>query len=388
MKRIGILTFFHNSANYGGTLQAFALAKYLNSNNYSATQIRVNNTITSDKKNIVQIFQSYSLQEILNISKKRVNQKIQYYKANKYNINNLIQDRKNKFKEFNDKYVPSTNEVFTPYTIVNTENFFDIFVVGSDQVWSGGSNMDDVYLLNKVSAKKKKIAYAASRTEYFDDVQKKVFQKCLKNFDGISVREEFACKILQEITEQDVDVVVDPVFLLTKEEWEEIILSNVIHEKYIFCYFVGGIGRYSKIIEMYAKKNFFKIVYIPYVNPIYNKIEDSFGDIRLHDASQSEFLTLLRNAEIIFTDSFHGTAFSLIFEKEFYVLNRCDTETMSSRLVEITTISGTEDRYLKTLTKEIIMNIDKFLPINYQEVKEKLKPRIVFSKNFLKEKIG
>lgn len=118
-----------------------------------------------------------------------------------------------------------------------------------------------------------------------------------------------------------VSVVLDPVFLLSAADWHEIVQEPHIKTPYIFCYLLGSNKEQHERAIKIAKENSCKLVTIPYLNG-YNQLDDNFGDIQISAASPQEFLGLIENAAGVVTDSFHATAFSVIFNRPFWALSR------------------------------------------------------------------
>ena len=138
---------------------------------------------------------------------------------------------------------------------------------------------------------------------------------------------------------------VDPTLLLTDEEWDEVVSGKLVDDNYLFCYFLGNDIRLRKLAKKYAKVNKLKIVSIPFANEIFNNVDFNFADIRFYDAGPSEFLSLIKYADCIFTVSFHATVFLLIYKREFFVFNRIEHIGMSSRLYSLAKMFECEERF-------------------------------------------
>jgi len=295
-------------------------------------------------------------------------------------IEKIINLRKNQIKEFNEKHIKATENVYDQFSIIKANDLFDAFFVGSDVVWNGIHSIDNVYLLPGIA--KKKYSYAASITESISDEQKDIFREALAGFNFIGVREDKAKTIIGECVKEDVQVVLDPVFLLNPFQWSVVSSERLVPEKYVFCYLLGKDSDYKRKIEKFAKKNKLKIATIPYVKGDYSLSDSFFGDCRFDNASQADFLSLIQNAEYIFTDSFHCCAFSIIFEKQFLALERTDKDNqgMTSRLENILKKCGIENRIIRdpsaiesTVLKEI----------KYEVIGRRLDDEIKRSKGFL-----
>ena len=169
-------------------------------------------------------------------------------------------------------------------------------------------------------------------------------------------------------------VVLDPTFLLSEIQWREI--AEPIHKKgYIFCYFLGNNISARKYALQLKKETGLNIVCIPFMDEI-NKCDIQFGDIRLFEVNPTSFLSYIINAEYVVTDSFHGTVFSVIFQKQFVVFNRfADNRKLStnSRIdTLLETLEITRRRILiPTTTKEAVRIMTD--EIDYKHVMKKLK---------------
>ena len=152
--------------------------------------------------------------------------------------------------------------------------------------------------------------------------QKKRTAHFINRIEHVSMRENRGKEIVKELTGRDVPVVLDPVFLLSKEDWDKYIPEvKVYDEPYIFAYFLGENPLYREEVKMLSKKTGLKIVALRHLDQ-YVETDESFGDYAPYDVSPDKFLNLIRGAEYICTDSFHGTCFSIINEKKFMIFNR------------------------------------------------------------------
>ena len=174
---------------------------------------------------------------------------------------------------------------------------------------------------------KKKISYAASFGISSIPEMKKIYvSNELKRFKAISVREDDGKKIVENLTNRnDIEVVIDPTMLLSKNDWKEISKKpkNMTEKKYILNYFLGDISKNkADIINKFAEDNNYEVINILDKNSKY------------YECGPSEFLYLIDNAELICTDSFHSCVFSILFDKSFVVFDRENEkhQTMSSRI--------------------------------------------------------
>lgn len=298
--KVGIVTLY-GLDNYGNRLQNYALQEILNQLGYETYSL-INYVYLNEKKLLL-------LRAIKNFLKA---------KQKKININ-----RRNAFIEFN-KNIRFYKKIITAYSNLD---FFDILIVGSDQVWNpftGG--IRDVDMLN-LKGNFKKVSYAASfGVHEIDEKSKEKLKKYLPTFYDISVREEQGKTIILEaIARQDVKVVLDPTMLLSARKWENVMKKPLAlkSKKYILNYFLGELSEEkNQLIQKFAKKNDCEIITIlDKKSPFY-------------ETGPSEFLYLEKNAYMIFTDSFHSCVFAILFHVPFLIFEREQklVKKMNSRL--------------------------------------------------------
>lgn len=264
---------------------------------------------------------------------------------------------------------------------------YDIFIAGSDQVW----NLHWYYpafFLDFVNGKeKKKISYAASISmDSLTDEQKEIFKKHLADFSAVSVRETSDVELIKDLSPVPVVNTLDPTLLLSKEDWDKVCADRVVDEKYLFCYFLGDSKHNRKLAKQYANKHNLKIVNLPHMN-CYRQADNNFGDYQLYDVGPEKWLSLVKYAECVFTDSFHAVAFSNIYEKQFFVFNRSKKAEMSSRIYNITQMFSEENRYCDSKEKETIQYLMGQPNIEYPRNSEKFEQLKKISIDFLKDNI-
>lgn len=339
--KAGILT-FHMAHNYGAMLQAYALRKKIN-------QLGVECEVID-----------YRLPEIYNWHRKDRLKKL--VKDNGYIVGTMkyckrIATRyytKDKrwcgFNEFMETYIGISSKTYESTSELKELNY-DIYICGSDQIWnkehSGGT--DKGYFLDFTDKDVKRIAYAASKgpTE-IDEDDKDVFLSKLKAFDAIGVREKGLQESLKEIGIKGSEWVLDPTLLLNKNEWLEIQKERNI-EKYVLIYKVKNDKRLYDCARKYASKNNCKIVEITY-----HKDESLEDIIQIEDCGPRDFLNIFNNADFVVTNSFHGTCFSVNFNKQFYAI---PYKGLSSRIDSILELLKLENR-----------NIENIKDIEFEEI--------------------
>ena len=317
--KIGIVTLYHNNYNFGGLLQAYALPtavkKYLGIPAEQIDYLSEQETKTEKPKNNI------SISKIINL--------VGFLYFNRLEKSNLNK-RKKAFEQFM-KYIPHSDRVYGYDNICESLKVYNIFVCGGDQIWIDCKKMpwfsiDDskTFTLQFVPEQVKKISYAPSMavlelTEEF----KKEFSIGVNRLDRVSVREKRSLPVLRKLTDKPVTVAVDPVLLLKESDWLEAINYSSKKEKYILCYLLSDSISQRKATTKLAKKLNCKIITFPHIlHNIVRKCDLFFGDIRDYSSGPREFIELIKNAEMVITDSFHACVFSMIFKTPFAVFER------------------------------------------------------------------
>lgn len=199
----------------------------------------------------------------------------------------------------------------------------DIYVAGSDQIWNtlSENGKEPGYYLDFGDEDVKRISYAASlATSKISDGWSNFVRDKISRLDAVSVREKMGAELLKKLEINNVSVVLDPVFLLDKDEWGK--LADKGHKyslqpnSYILLYdFLGNDEKMKCFVKNYAIKHQLQIV------SVNDFREHEYAQVNINDAGPLEFLNLIRNAACVIANSFHATAFSVIFEKEFYTFN-------------------------------------------------------------------
>ncbi len=197
-------------------------------------------------------------------------------------------------------------------------NDFVSFLSGSDQIWGGHQYIVDKKYFLRFAPYNKRVAWSVSFGS--DDVapyNKALFKSYINDYKFISVREDSGVKLVKELTEKNAELLLDPVFLLTADEWCSIFEKSDL-ENFVFCYFLDEIADETvEQINSFCKKNDVKPIVFGPVTDTHRKIkgEKICG-------SPSDFVSLIKNADCVFTDSFHALSFSLIMHTPFYVYSR------------------------------------------------------------------
>lgn len=380
-KKIGIITLYMNSCNYGGLLQAYALEKYLINYGYDAKQICYG-VSREDSKDFRSNYIRRQIEiegiikcfiQILRSSWHIVCDRIANMVTRFSHAYDCITIRKNAVKDFRENCIAHTEKIYDGKSIYLC-NEFDVYICGSDQIWHGISkygNLNDGFWLKFVKEDKIKISYAASISlPGIPKQAEKYICEALKGFKAISVRENNDKKVIQRIVKDKVECVLDPTLLIDREEWDKLSRETVIsNREYIFAYLIGGSDLDRNFVTEFGKKMNIHIVTIPYLTDSYRKCDKKFGDDQICNLSPTDWISLIKNAKYIFTDSFHGCVFSILFHKDFYTFKRFkDSEktSMNSRIYSLFDLFEIEDRLISNDSSvDLIRNISR---IDYNKI--------------------
>ena len=261
---------------------------------------------------------------------------------------------------------------------------YSAVITCSDQLWSPAGLGTNFYNLMFVPENVRKVSFASSfGVSIIPSYQIKKTREFLKRIEYVSMRENQGAAIVKELTGRDVPVLMDPVFVYTKEEWNNIVTKETVYDyPYILAYFLGDNIEYRKRVEEFAKKHSIKIVAIKFSNS-YLEYDKTFGDVSPYDVDPDKFLNLLRGAEYVCTDSFHGCAFSIIMEKKVAVFNRYIDESKSSKNSRIDSLC--DNLELHSIRANEQTNLDEVLlkEIDYPKVKKNLRKYIDATKLYL-----
>lgn len=276
--------------------------------------------------------------------------------------------------KYREKYIGPYSIVYKGYkNLVRAAETYDAVIVGSDQLWTPAGIKSKFYNLLFAPDHINKISFATSfGVGEIPAFQRKMTAHYLERIDHISVREIRGAEIIKELTGRDSTVAVDPTLLYTGDEWKEIFPeSRVINEPYILAYFLGSNEEHRDAVEKLKKDTGLLVVTIPFMD-VFVERDVHFGDIHLFEVGPIEFLNLIRGAEYICTDSFHGSVFSILNHKQFITFNRTnsnDKQTRNSRIDSLFNLLSLENRRYQSGMK-LKDTID--MPIDYEFVERKL----------------
>lgn len=242
---------------------------------------------------------------------------------------------------------------------------FDLFIAGSDQIWNycfSSHKFDDYFL--KFAEDKKKVAISGSfGVESIPEDWKQVYIEGLKDFSYISVREDAGQTIIKELLGKEVPVLIDPSLMLSKEEWLKVSKRPRVDcsKPYVLKYYLGDEIEEDKI-DVWAKENGYEV---------YELLNKEIPE--LYSAGPGEFISLISNASLVCSDSFHCIVFSIIFSRPFLVYARQGSGNyMTSRLDTLLKKFGFEKRWKHLLAEDDYLKCDFSLVPEFLEKEQKM----------------
>ncbi|KRL79701.1 polysaccharide pyruvyl transferase family protein [Ligilactobacillus equi] len=341
-KKSILLVTIQDDYNIGNRLQNYALQYLLTNHGFEVTNLKDRiETSAGVKENIKIIIKN--VLSLVGIKKYKKQMLIENNMRNRYMAN----------KQFSINNI--NNIIQINHTSVYEEDWskYSLGIVGSDQVWhkwfDDGYELPYYYL--QFLPKEKRVSYAASfGFEDFPAEDKVQHIEGIQGMNKISCRESGGCRLVEQVTGEKVPHVLDPTLLLTKNEWENLIKDSNEYSKnqgsYIFVYFLGNItSEYQKEIDKIANSRKTKI--IDFLN---------FEDENISSCGPKEFVNLIKNADYIFTDSFHCCVFSILFNKDFKAFRRSQSgmEKMFNRIEELLVNTGNQDKAFGGVSSNII----------------------------------
>lgn len=375
MKTIGIIT-YHHYYNYGTMLQALALQEKVEQLGYQAELI----DFKQDN--------SLSRYEMLKLRIKRM--PVYMKERKKYRAladsREKIKEKNELFEQFYKTYLHVGKKKYTTtQQLMENPPVYDGYVVGSDQTWNPFvANSPEAFFLPFVENKSKKGSYAPSlAVKSLSDEKEKEYRKKLSNFSFLSCREQDGAQLLSRITQKEVKCVLDPTLLLSAKEWGKYCEFEIPKEPYILVYFLGEKSEHRRAVEKIQKLTNWKIISLP---AAYLEMENN--DYKKVWGGPKEFLSLIRGAALICTDSFHGTMFSINFQRNFFSFCKSsDSEESSenSRLHSALNIFGLSNRIIHNMdnltAEDISIDYKNVIPI----LEEQRRDSIEYLENMLFE---
>ena len=302
MKKAGIVT-FHHAQSYGAQLQIYALQQFMLENGIENEVVNYRCKFLEDRARPFRYFKGKPLRQCA----------ISFLYARQ-----MTAFRK-RVDAFGREHLRMTQPC-TPETVAERTEDMDLLIAGSDQVFNPSCvGFDPVYFL-EFAPDHKKFSYAASfGTADIPEEKKDAYRQRLAGFQGLSIREESGQALVKDLTGRESQIHVDPTFLLTRERWDAF-LPEKVRKPYIFLFTVLKPKRLVDYALKLSEQTGLPIVCLGYRHKVRNK-----RITYIDSAPANEFVELVKNAEYVCTNSFHGNAFSLIYHKQFIV----ETDTLS-----------------------------------------------------------
>lgn len=363
MMKVGIVSHYYRSLNYGGNLQAYALCRVLQQYGVESEQICLRDK--NRKLPWEQGRKDLTLYQLFSKVLRRVN-RIAQKTATQLFLKDLAQKRQDAFAYFNQSRIPHSQEVYDGMSIESCVDRYDVLVTGSDQVWNLRWYHPAYFLA--FAKEKPKFSYGASMAcSELTEQEQMLVRNNVKDYVGVSVRESQSAKMLEQVLHREVRWVLDPTMLLSSEDWDEVCSPRIVQAPYVFCYFLASAPGARKLAEKYARQQGLKLVSIPH---LYGKLvlEDvCFGDIRIDAPSPEQLISLIKHAQCVFTDSFHAMVFSSIYRREYFVFPRHKSGGMDDRIYSLAGLLGSMERFCDTPEKKQLAYLLSCGPMDYTQ---------------------
>lgn len=338
-RRVGLIT-YHAAHNNGSFLQAFATQRKIQQLGYDCDIIHFS---TPRQQYLYDVYKKVS-------GPKDIAKNLYAFVHHK-----LIQRRHDDFTHLVHSSLQLTPRFYEDLSQMDDlTSQYDVFVSGSDQIWNTDAwDYSEAYFLSFVHDKPK-ISYASSMGGHIldkcgDKALADQYRRLLADYTAISVREKSAQEYLTSIIDQPVTQVIDPTLLLKQQDYEDIIAPRLVDEPYIFYYAIDSIelnDSAAQAVQQYSQQKRLPVYVMFTGNKSYGL--KKYGFHLLEVAAPNHYLSLIKHAEHVLTASFHGTAFSILFEKQFHVVRgkHNGKVNMDDRMSSLLSTCGLSDRNL------------------------------------------
>ncbi len=381
--KIGIITLV-GSDNCGSLLQTYALQTYLEKH-YDCT---VDVIDYQDKVSA----RTYGI-----VAPAILMRPIQLFRTIQYHKRLISQ--KEDYARFRRRYIHLTEKSYRTVEDLRKESWtYDILISGSDQVWNWPeAYIDETYFLSWAGDAVRKIAYAPSTggsidpkdalTVWTDEDRRdlKKIHDLLHRYQMISVREESGKRYLDRILAADIPIVADPTLMLDKKDWDKIVPERAVEGRYIFYYSYGYKDQELNGLVKRAADILGLPVYVINAS-LWNHTKAGLWDFKIHkDGGPLAYLSLMKYAEYVFAESFHGCIFAFIFKKNFWFLNDHSDGKVEPRIKSLLENFSLMDRILH---KGNFDTTDLKRPIDYAADFDRLESLRDLSKDFMDRAVG
>ena len=389
MKKIALVTCYFQH-NYGSQLQALATQMICDKLDWPNETICIDGLKTEINRAKYRYFLSHSL-DIHTIKDKMGTVRKWVAKKTNKEYATKLQAREELFSRFAQEKFRLSQRFNSKAELGKNTDKYSAFIVGSDQLWLPSNISANYYTLNFVpnGTNIRKVAYATSfGVSQLPTKQAQMAREFLPRFDSIMVREESGKKLVKQLIDRDVPIVCDPTLLFSSEEWGGVIPQNrLIKEPYILCYFLGNNPKQRSWAKELARITHLKIVQLPNLDE-YIKSDEDFADYPLYEVDPLDFVSLIRDAKYVLTDSFHCTALSALHQKTFFCFRRYQddgTVSTNGRLYSLLKSIGLSERMLTA--KESVDDCLQ-MQIDYETVNKCIEQFRLFSIESLKKAIN
>ena len=365
-KRTATMTWLHNG-NYGTMLQAWALQQCIKVLGY---------------ENIIIDYKPGRIMKTINLftSGNRLSLFVDKFNAwkNKKKARTLKSDveessrsetttKDELIEQFIRENLVTTKPYGFPFSLRKLRGLYDVYICGSDQIWNP-TLLNPPYMFSYLGNRDKRIAYAPSfGVEKVEPKKVNKVRALLKDFYHISVREQQGIGVLQQLglDYKNVPVVLDPTLLLSKSQWMDF-SEEISEQPYVLCYFLAENEIYWKTAKKIAEEYNLKIIIIPEMG---DSLKQPFD--KRTAVGPKEWVSYVRNADFVLTDSFHCVLFSMMFHKDFFAWKRyfdTDKGSQNSRIINILNKVNLESRLLNR-NDELPSKIESICTYNDVDIK-------------------
>lgn len=358
--------------NYGSVLQSLALQRTLDKFDVDNEIIQYVERIPKKKR--LEIFLKLQIKKLFrsDIVKEKLCSKMDTKKDEQYL--RVVQERNQVFEEFVEGNFKFSSCFETMEQVQENAKNYDGIILGSDQLWCPSDLLLGYHTLEWLERDIYKASYATSfGVSVLPTFLEKKLKQFLRNFNRVSVREQSGVDMIRKNCECNVELVLDPTLLLSKDEWDVVLpYEKSADEKYIFCYFLSNAEELKKRANILQQRTGLQIVTIPHLES-YDRSEQNFGDVKLWKLNPCDMINLIRHAEYVLTDSFHVSIFSILYEKKFLVFDRYargNADSRNTRIDNLLSITGLHERYYNGNGDDIETAINA--NIDYAMAKERI----------------
>ena len=373
MKKVGIVSCYFQP-NYGSMIQALATQMALDKLGIENETIDISGIRGEIRSAKIRYFAKASLSSDILLSKMGMAKTvlIRKFSRNDYARNSAL--RAHSFQAFSQNRFRLSKMFATKAEMGSyAADHYSCVLAGSDQLWLPANIAADYYTLNWVPESVNTVAYATSfgQASLPRDISTKA-SLFLKRIRHIGVREESGRDLVKQLTGRKVPIVCDPSMLFTGEEWQVIQKEKpLVKEPYIFAYFLGNNPGHRAFVKRLKEETGCRIVALLHLDE-FVKSDENFADYAPYDTDPGDFLNLIRNARYVCTDSFHGSVFSLLYEKTFFTFRRYTRKTASSTNSRLDTLfkqAGVNGRLLDG-TEDVKECLER--PLDYALIRKNL----------------